>query len=706
MPLFASVRAAVPVTATLPPGQQAVAHVEMENGTTLRIDLEVNRRAYLAGIAPAVQVSARVEIDHGAGFAALPAADPAVALNIRESTEDLADTLQFQLVGRKWNPATRAFGRALTPVRVFLGIGAPGARYFEKVFDGHVVQSSFTFDPPVLSVMLLDGAAPHRFKRLKDYSVPADSGRTRLSILTEMLALAEIPTRSISLPGGDGGKVTKPVTPGDAFILEFIRDWLSVCDVEIGFIGGGLYVAPFNVDAAVSGDLYPRDIVRGSMTFTPTQPLSANRIIVAAVKSITIDPNGEETTRELEVTTALYATQAWVEDQLGGLGPGPSAAVIQIVSRIETLTTRRGTLVVRRDQKEEAMYAPGAARLQYAAVFTPGEGWEYATEPLEEAQVFRYPDDSWHAEPRESLRTVRRSIDTATTNAGGWVIARRLANYFWHFVAQAIFGVEAGVSLEDIPRFPLIPILEDGEGLLKYREVIGFDNADPAYNRPDALTDITYEIDADGYIDAEVKTERFYSKGNPKSKTSDMAWVYGVDNRQYRDRPAEFSPELDDPYGGTRVTRSTHRQLGEDDYESVTRVVENGGAPKTTTATGTGARPQTDRIEAETTSQELRAQVDDSTQQALAYVIEEFAHNEYIENRDEAERVAAMVMRAKSAWRFVFTLPLNQQVHKFKWYRVWRPKDGLYGMRLYVQMVERTVGSFVQTVTADYFPVG
>lgn len=703
MPVVASVRSNVTITSALADSQRATATVVIDNGDSVQATVNISDDARLAAAAPAAQIAVRLAVDLGSGLVTLPASEPPAELTIRESADEIGDTLRFQLAGPNWNPHVRAFGRGLSKVEAHIGYGEPGAVFFAKVFTGYVAEAPYSFSPPVLSVLAIDGSIKHRYKRLKDFAVDADSGRTRLSILQEMLSLAEIPAR-VDLGRNSGGTVNKPVTPGEAYILEYIRDWLSVLDVEIGFVDDVLVIQRFDPSGITVATMTPSNVERGGLSTTPPASLAANKVVAKAIRYERSLPDGESSETTVVETIMPYAQQSWVIQQQSGadsVNPNPQpSATMRVVSRITTKNTRRGTLVVRTEQTEEAIYSRIRSRLTFV---TP------AGTVSEVNGVYQYPDGTWRRDPTERLMPIRHNVVEKKLDDELRVVEVIERDYHYRFHARALYEVDgSGESAEDVVISQgNVPLLEDGQGVVESVEMIGgIDYLGSAPMVPDRYTKTTYELDEDGLIASEEVIERYPSKGVPRSAKTDGTFAYGLSEREYMSKPNELVQSIVAGvplYHGLTITRRSYRDLSEDEFETVETTIENGN-PVTVRTRGTGTRPAPERVEPETITQALEAAAVDEERVMLSYEIESFAHNEYIESRGEALAVADAELRRLSAISFAISMPLEGLIHKWKWVTLNLPLFGLNNMRLYVREVERNFGRFRQTVKADFYP--
>lgn len=664
--------------------------------------LTVDNAAVLAAGATSARIGVRIQIDLGAGLEVVPDADIGFDVTITESEDGWGDQLQFSLLGPRWSPHRTSLARAKRAVVVSAIYGSLGSEILRRMFTGVVTEANYVTEPAALNITALDAAGAYVTRKLKDYVIQAKSGRTRLDITVEMLTLAGIPIRTLQLPNGDGGRVQKPVAPGDTEVVAFLRDWLAPCGVVIGFIDGGFVAIPFGRTNAATADLFDCDVCPGLQIGLPSTTAATDVVVVAVGvegadgdDGLAVVSDPPDTVETFDTYAPMHATVIIANDgtHIPVFTDQPAAREM-LVSRATTKITRKGSTIIHQDQVEEGWYAVAGARSQ---INIDGSITPYFS-IFEQRYIF--PDGSVRADYQEAFRVVRRTIADRTPDADGNIVHTIERRYFYHFLREAIYQVEIGEGgLVDTIIHENVPILDDGSGVIYGREVIGLAGVifGLTVQQADSETETTITLDTDGSIKAELTVERFYDIGQVRGKGSNGAYGYGIENRQY-------ATLISEQFVGRRTTRKTYRAIDETTYEASVSETTNGGPARTTITRGEGSRPRPEKIEAVTKAHEISARVADGLRQSMNGEIELAINNEYAENADDARRITIVQLQRLSAWPHTFDMPFDGLIHKWQTIYLTRPEHGLNHVRLWVTGVVRNLIGYRQTVTALLIP--
>jgi len=659
--------------------------VEIDDTDTFYFDLTVDARAAVAFAQRFQQLGVGITING----VVIPDREIGNLLTITESADSYGDRLTFQLLGEKWSPFARNILRSKALVEVNFVIGNTANEFRKKVFTGYVI--SHTYDAigsngPSATVECMDAAGLYAERRAKTWTLGSNSGRDRLSIGLELAAIGEIPTAHIDL-GGNGGTVRKPLAPGNQPILDYLRDIWGILGAEIGFEGGLLCARRYdpNVGPPVI-ELHAGNLLVPASITTP-DTLSANVTGVVSVAFSQEEIGGLRTVEERVVTVGPYSPVS---------AEGVWPTLPRTISEIVTLTTYLGTLAVRTDRKEWGWYAPRAASGKFQEIVDP-PGYEIV-EPDDPYWIF--PDGSARSVPVERYQLSRWDVTEKGVDGDYNVVSARESKHFFHFLRKGIWQVD--ISGDVVPYDDPTPITDDGQGVQSAYERMGPYQA--YYTRPDELTETEYELNPDGTIATETETHHFYDIGSPL-RQSISAYGFGVDSIVWASRNRESQDGDPDPWGGLRTTTRRYRVIDEDRYEVTERVTSSTEAPRTTTRTMTGAPPRPERAEPESTSQEIRAIVEDRERIFLAgEEIESIESNEFVETSEEAAAYALILARRAAARTLTCAIPIETLVHKFRMVRVNLPGASINGLKFYVREVERNAADFTETITADYYP--
>lgn len=675
------------------PAAGLLGDVEVTDDGTFWFVVNVDSRAAVAFARRFQRQGVRVTYDRGDGVM-LPVRDKELGrvLTISESADSYGDTLTFQLVGERFSPYARANFRARRKVEVHTVSGDIGSEFRAKVFTGWIVSATYDAQTRTLTVTCMDAAALYAAKRAPDYALAPNSGKSRLTIGLELIAVAGIPAGMIDL-GGDGGVFDKPVVPGEQYVLDYLRDFWGVLGVTIGFEDGRLCARRYVPDMPPVLELHAGNLLMPVGLEDPGT-LDPNVTGVVSVAFSRIEPTGLRSEETSVVTVGPYVMQ-------NGVG-APMSESFRVISEVRTRSSKLGTLAVRTEQEEFGIYALRAAKEIIQPTGDPGE---YEIVPSD-MPAYEYPDGSTRAEPFEQYRLLSRRVETKTLDGALNVVAERVALWRWGFLRKAIW--EGGASEPTIIGSDPVYLNDDGEGVSAWREGIGGSAASDSLHgeRPDELIDTAYVLNADGTIATETVTHRFYDVGSPR-RDADGAYGYGVDPVEWRSNRQEGNwggADYDRAWGGLRITTRRYRSLGEDRYEVVERTTGTNEAPRTVTATRLGALPRPERAEPETSAQEVRDEIEDRERIALAgEEIVDVQHNEFVQNRTEAAALAVHLARKASARRLSCAVPVEALVHKLRMIRLNLPAASIDGETFYVQEVGRDYASYREPISAERY---
>lgn len=670
-----------------------LADVETTDAEPFEFTLTVDDRAAVAFAQRFQRVGAQLTVDGQI----VPDREIGNVLAISEGTDRYGDRLQIQLVGEKYSPFARGLIRSKAPVLVDLKIGSPTQAFDGRVFDGHFVAAEYEISPPAANITCLDAAALYAAKTAPDYAVPPNSGKSRLQVGLEICAIAGIPVGSIALPYGHGGIISKPVTPGDQPVLDFLRDFWGAVGVKIGFESGRLTAHVYDPNAPAVMVIHAGNLIASGSTITAPDTLAPNVVGVVSVSFTRKEIGGRTTTETRVVVVAPYGPMSEA---------GQTAVENRVVSEVITRVTMLGTLDELTEEYEFGWYSPLAAATQIepdagpAGYVITDYGSTYG------GTSYTYPDGSTHDWPIERFIEVRRRIVRKTVDADYNVVGIREEKYFWHFLQKAIWKVVAGV--DELQTATRIPLSDDGLGLLHATEVIGFPAVagnDRFLGRPDELIVTDIELNADGTIREETETAKTYTIGPPVLRADD-AYGYGVDNVSYTAQDDELSGDAGNQWTGLRVTRRRYRAVDEDRHDEVETVTGvNGRFVEQKTTRVSGALPRPERAQPTSTSQEIRQEVEDLERIALAgEEIGEVVHNEYIETSEEAAALARYLAREAAALRLRGATVLEPLAHKFAMVEIDLPGSSIDGLRFEIESVTRDVADMRQEFVAVRYP--
>lgn len=662
------------------------------------ITLDVDQRAAVAFAQRFQSLGARVDLGRGDGVMnTLPDREIGDVLTISEDADSFGDVLTVKLNGPRFSPFARNILQAKTGLDVYLVTGSPQHEFMAKVFTGFVTDASYDVQPPSATVTCLDAAGLYAEKRAKDWSLLPNSGRERLDITIELLGIGGIPIRWLDIPPG---VVNKPHTLGDRPILDFLRDFLGVLGVEIGFENGGFVARRYDATLPPVLELNPSNLFP-QLTIDAPKPLDPNVLGVVSTSSTRTEIGGYVTEGPLSVAVVgPYAPDTAAEMIDGGVvtatGLTPVSAV-QVISESLTTVTKFGGVAVRTERVERGWMAERAAGAQVESVVESPEAFTIGPVP---GTVFVFPDGSTRAIQRETFRDLTHTVQTKELDSERRVIRIRDERDRWKRYLRSIF--EVGEAIGDP-----VPLSDDGQGMQFPTEVFGMPFG---LRRPTELDVTEFTLNEAGEITAETKTEHFHDLP-AETRHADEAHAYGTDQRVYRATSPEGIVSNFDfvlPWRGLRVTTKTYEPIDEDSYRVIESVRLGNNAPTVTTSDPiVGSLPRPEKAEPSTSSQEIRATYEDRDRIALAgEEIEDIEHNEFIETQAEAEVYARHRARMASAKVLNCTIPIESLCHKFRLVRVNIPGASIDGLTFELRKVSRDAATFSQGITANHYAPG
>jgi hypothetical protein len=678
---------------------------------TFDLELTLDALPFIAAAQRFQRLGVRVRVDRGDGvMLTMPDAAVGDALVIDESADNYGDRLEFRLAGSKFSPFSRGLLRSMARVLVYFTYGSPRNEYSAQVFEGYLIAAPFDVQAPNASVTALDASAQFVETRAKDYTLAPDSGKSRLAVTRELLTLGGFPIGALEFIG-DGGTVNKPFTLGDRTILDFLRDYLAILDLEIGFENGLFVARRYDAELPPVAELTPAQLIAGAALDTPGA-LSPNILGVVAVSSTRKEPSGFRTEEESVITTGPYAPVQYATEQDDGdltENPGGSVEAIRTISEVTTRTTYFGSLDLMTEETEKGWYAERAAGgILNGTGGSESEDYEVTAIP---GTVFIFPDGSTRSRYQEIYQVTRHMRRVKTLDDDNNVVGVREERSYFRFFRAAPFTVELlSGELRDIPAGsvgPAMPINDEGHGVEFQAEQFGTPGG-TIDGAPSELTVTTFTLNDDGTIREEKTEEGFHDLVSAIRRQND-AHGFGIDNRVYLNTSTErnTSGDPDDflPFRGRRTTVKRYRQLDEDRYTITESVSVRGGPPTVKTSTITGSLPRPERADAETTSQEIRATVRDEERIALAGIeIEDIEQNEFIETDEEARFYAAVRARRASAITLRAEMAIEALIHKWKMLTVRIPGASIDGLKFWVRSVRRDAATFRQSIVAEYYP--
>ncbi len=674
--------------------------VEVTDDAPYQVILTVTNAAAVAYAQRYQQLGAGIVIN---GLA-MPDREIGNVLTITESADSYGDRAAFQLIGSRFSPFAREYLRTKALVEISLVIGNVANEFRKKVFTGYFVETPYDGQPPAANVICLDAAALYAQKRAKTWTLPSNSNRARVSIINELLALVGIPAGHFDLVG-DGGRVNKPLAPGDQPILDFIRDLCMVRGADVGMENGRICGRRYSPDLPPVIEFNASNLlVPWGLTVPDT--LSPNVTGVVAVSYSQEPVAGYRTPPATSVITiGPYAP-------VTALGYPSWPEANRIISEVIARETYLGDLVVRSDTEEWGWYAARAAGEKIQSI-VDDPGWEVAAHS--DFPTYEFPDGSTRGEAAERFRRISKTVVTKDVDANMNVIAVHEAKYNLHFLRKAIWqvGIDGENALVTDPGG--VYINDDGQGVQGGREVMGLVSAggttmegglpsSPAYTRPDELTDTVYELAADGTIKTETVTHHYYDVGAPMRKKSG-AYGYGFDEVTYSSRPEEARTSVPDQWGGLRVTTRRYRVIDESRYELIERTTGGNESPRTVRSELAGSPPRPESAQPVTSSQEIRYVIEDRARIAqVGEEIEDIQVNEFVETPEDARLLAEYLARTNGAITLTCAVAIESLAHKYRMALVNLPGSSIDGKRFYIKGVTRNAATYREDIVAEFYP--
>lgn len=686
--------------------------IEITDADAPVITLAVDQRAAVAFASRFQRLGARVDLGRGDGVLnTLPDREIGDVLTIAEDVDTFGDVLTVKLCGERFSPCARRILQANTELDVYLVTGSPQNEFMAKVFTGFVTEAPYDVQAPSATVTALDAAGLYAEKRAKDWSLPPNSGRERLDITIELLGIGGIPIRALDIPAG---AVNKPHTLGDRPILDFLRDFLGVLGVEIGFENGGFVARRYDANLPPVLELNPSNLFP-QLTIDAPRPLDPNILGVVSTSSTRTELGGYVTEGPLSVVVVgPYAPDTAVQKIDDGVVTetefSPVEAV-QVISESLTTITKFGGVAVRTEKLEYGWLAERAAGSQI--VRTPSNEdppEDYVVEPVP-GTVWVFSDGSTRAVSRETYRLINRTVITKDLDEAGRVIYVRQDRYKYRSYEEALFDVDVNAGItKDLPPQNAVPLGDDGHGMQFGKEVFGMSPFLPTL--PTEYDETRYTLSEAGEILAEEFTERYHTLPAIRRR-AEGAHGYGLDSRTYHTEGTEIAPygffAPEQAYRGLRVTTKRYEPIvGDEDSYRITESVRPGNkAPTVTTSDPiTGSLPRPEKAEPSTSTQEIRATFEDRDRIALAGAeIESIEHNEFIETQEGAEVYARHRARMASARILNCTMPIESLCHKWRMVRVNIPGASIDGLTFELRKVSRDAASFSQGITAAHYSI-
>jgi hypothetical protein len=650
--------------------------VEVTDDGAFWFVLDVDARASVAFAQRFQQLGVGIMLDG----VAIPDREIGNVLTITESADSYGDQLTFQLIGARFSPFARAHLRSMARVEVSFVTGNTANEFRKKVFTGYVV--AFTFnDRNEADITCLDAAALHAQKRAKTWTLPANSGRTFLSIGLELLALCDIPVGHIDL-GGNGGIARKAMAPGDQPVLDYIRDIWAKTGAEIDFEDDKLCARRYSPTLPPVLDLHAGNLLASSggaaIGLTSPETLAANVLGVVSTSYTEGDTNGQHVVVHRVETFGEYARKGVTE----------TSAVYRKIGEVITRTTYRGTLDVLTDVEEWGFYSPQASGTRIQESGEP-PGYEIVDRLVFGGSVvYTYTDGSTHADPYETFRVIRRSVDSKRLDSELRAIGQRSEESKYAFRRKAIWEGGSESTLSNPPTY----LNDAGEGVTNFKEEFGVAE----------LIDAEYSLAANGTIEAELERHHYRDIGAPRMNATG-AFGYGVDTVTWTSRASEGPSAFDG--GGLRIVERRYFVRDEDRYSVSERTTHSDGtAARTVRSSMTGAPPRPEQVQPEVFTQEIRAIVEDRARIAMAgQEIESIVHDEYVETPEEAAAYAKVLARRASAITLTCEVAIESLAHKFRVVRVNLPGSSIDGLLFYVREVTRDAATFREGIVAEYY---
>lgn len=686
------------VTAAVP------GHITITNAAINAIEgtLEIDPTVAAAGVAPALRAGVTVWVDLGSGvLTAIPLSDLADDVVITESDEagQYADTATFSRVGPNWSPFMLSLIRAKRPMRIDYTYGPIGGETTQTIFTGFFTKSSWQSDPPQAFITCMDQAIEYANKKVA-IDEPANHGKTRLQILKQLADEHDMMLGTIDLGPRGSVPLSKPISRAEVGLVEFLAEILAPCGARVHFEETRFCATRFSTTEPIVRALNLVDISPGVTADIPDVAVP-NTITAIAVHFESTPPSGYRTVTTEEETRGFYAVKgAVLERTTSGVETAvdlsdPLAFIV--TKRIIRRDTYFGETIVRSEIDEWGWYSPLGAASQ---IETDDEIVNYNG-----ALRYQYADGTWHREPKEKFRVIRRTINVKNFDPDTLRVTSDVEQtYQWHFVRKAIWQVNISGG-EDFNGVNPIPLTPDGEGLKYAYEIIGAPEASfgGGSEGPFAERTTVYDADEQGFLDSTTATEYFWSAGEEIFKANN-AYVYGAQTKRYRPLQTE------EWNGGERIIETRYDVTSEDTYRILeTTTIKGGrisGGDDVTVRTlqQGGARPTVETIREESSSQEQRVTATDEVRVYLNGEQVSQIQNEWCESKEDLRVLADAAIREASAWLMTIPMPLEGIIHKARYVTLHQPTIGPFGERVRISGVQRQLASFTQTLTAKYYP--
>jgi hypothetical protein len=304
-----------------------------------------------------------------------------------------------------------------------------------------------------------------------------------------------------------------------------------------------------------------------------------------------------------------------------------------------------------------------------------------------------------------SFQLVRR--DTVRKNVGGphddFIVGSVEEKYAYRFIDRAVIVVNIGGEDPYNPAGSNIYVTENGDGVVFGQEVLGIpatpgDPPTVLAQGPQTKITTTWNYETDGTIISEEKEQLQWEAGYDVFAGTVGGFRFGLRSERYKSKPQE-------EFGDDRETiTTTYSQIDEDTY-SVSQTTETGADTTHEFSSGTGARPQIERIRPVSSSEEMRFTFTDAVRTAISGTITEEIHNEYCESPAELRTATLARVRELSGMKIVLPMPIESSIHKDMWVAADVPEIGLdASKKLYVWGVTRNFGKFTQSLDLRYYP--
>lgn len=640
-----------------------------------------------------------LQIDLGSGsLTTIPQSQFIVDSEV-EDLRSWADQLQFRLIGDHWSPFITALIRSRAAVTLTTIYGNTGSEVTTQIFDGYVTSGSFDPETHTAQVVALDEAISHSEKLVAPYLAP-NSGQKRDAFLLDLLSTYSVPVGDVDLGSLGKTEIVKPVSQAEVRIFDFIRDFVAPTGAVIFFAGGEFQARRYSTTEPIKRALLPHHVSRISAISPP--PMSAPTRVIASTVLFEQDSEvgGDRTVVQPTRTFSTYAPRGAVAEQSGGsISPVSYSqpAATRETSRVVTTTTYRGNVMVFREVVEWGWYAPQCARRQLE---TDGTTISHLG-----GSIYQYADGTWRSIKVEKFQPIRIVTLEKFIDEENRVYRQVERQSFFSFRRRAIFVISGG--LESFDSAGAVPITEAGECVEPYAEVL-YPTQTGSVHKPsaDQVTTTDYTIEDDGTISKETVVRQTYSAGARALETVDGTYVYGLTNKDWREKQREtfgegeetvitlYDPIDEERYTVTRITRTANEGIA------------GGDSTQLQTGEGSGARPRPEQIQPTTKSQELRETVVDEVREDLVgQEIPLYLQQEYCQDERDVLEFARTTLRENSAWPIEIEMPLEGQIHKGDWIRLDGHDDiGLDDARVWVQGVNRNFQAYRQLVSGHYYP--